>query len=151
MKQTNSKRTRVWDPWFRVLFTAVEQAALSLKHFCTQGRPRRSRGLSWGFLKMPRVSVHHCVNVSGSVELIRDHLGLGAQLWESGSGQHIIPCWRIRPSVQSYFPYCLLSEPQVPSLILGKDLIKKPVDQQKWFHKSAFCYQLCTGKTMMKE
>lgn len=87
---------------------------------------------------MPRVSVHHSVNVSESVELIRDPLGLGAQLWELGSGQHIIPCWSIRPNVQSYFTYCLLSGPQIPSLILGKDLIKKPVDQQNGFTNQSF-------------
>lgn len=129
-----------WDRWGLVWRASAHSVA-----------QEEAEAFSWGFLEMPRVSVHHSVNVSESMELIRDHLGLGAQLWELGSGQHIIPCWSIRPNVQSYFTYCLLSGPQIPSLILGKDLIKKPVDQQKWFHKSVFCYQLCTGKTMMKE
>ena len=151
MKQTNRKELefgipssefflRQWNRWSLVWGAPAHRVA-----------QEEADTFSWGYLEMPRVSVHRNVNVSGSMELIRNHLGLGAQLCKLGSGQHIIPCWSIRPNVQSCFPYCLISGPQIPSLTLGKDLIKKPVDQQKWFHKSAFCYQLCTGKTMMKE
>ena len=151
MKQTNRKRTGVWDSQFRVLFTAVEQVELSLKSFCTQGCPRRSIGIQLG--------------ISGDAQSL-----CSSQcecFWIYGANQRSLGTWcpalgigfwatyyimlEYKTQCPKLFTYCLLSGPPIPSLILGKDLIKKPVGQQKWFHKSIFCYQLCTGKTMMKE